>query len=122
MIREVMAGASTPADITAAATAHLTRVTAGQEVQKTPLMAVMGVTAKAAPLTDATVTTPPPITAIARRTAPLTVHLTATGPPTALATTPPPGAMPTPMTPTAGVPPQRDQAAAVRGPTETRPY
>lgn len=103
-----------PAGPTVAATVHLTR-------GHIPMMAVIGDIAMAAPPTDATVTTPPLITTTARLTALLTAHLTATGPPTALITTPL-DAVPTPQTPTADTPPQRDIAAAMRNPVGMRPY
>lgn len=116
------ATATNPAGPTVAATAHLTR-------GHIPMMAVTGDTDMAAPPTDATVTTPPLITTtahlIALLTAPLTALLTAlltaTGPPTALITSPL-DAVPTPQTPIADIPPQRDRAAATRNPMGACPY
>lgn len=112
-----MATATIPAGSTAAATVHLRRRTNGRAVQRTPWTAVTGDTATAAPQTDAGATSP------RRATALLTDHITNTGPPTALATTPPPDAMPTPRILTAGAPPQKGTgAAATTSQTGWRPY
>ncbi len=126
MTREVMATATIQAGLTVAVTDRLTRDTAGLAVQRTPWIAVTGDIAMAVPQIDATVSTPPLITATDHPTALLTVpptaHVNATGPLTALGTTPPPDAMRTPQNPTAETPPQRDRAVVTRSPTGMRPY
>lgn len=108
------ATATNPAGPTVAATAHLTR-------GHIPMMAVTGDIDMAAPPTDATATTPPLITTTTHLTAHLTALLTATGPPTALITSPL-DAVPTPQTPIADMPPQRDRDAATRNPMGASPY
>lgn len=118
----------------AGVTAPLRRGAAGRAVQKTPWTAAMEGKGTGAPLKDATATTPLPIaTALLTAlptvlptdhlAAPPTAHLTATGPLTVPATTPPPAATPTPQSPTAGRPPQTDRGARVmRSQTGMRQY
>ncbi|KAK1901928.1 hypothetical protein KUDE01_004893 [Dissostichus eleginoides] len=126
MTREATATGTIPTGNTVAATARLTRCTAGHAVQRTRWKPVVGDNAAAAPPTDATVS--PQITArpTALPTALHTAHLIAlhtahpadTGLPTTLGTTPPPDANTIPQTLTAATPPRRDRGASTRSPTE----
>lgn len=115
------------ATATVAAIGHLIRGTPGRAVQITSWMTDVGVTAEAVLQTGATTATAHPTARPTARptahpvacptallTVPLIVPLTATGPPTALGSSPPPDAEPNPQTPTAGIALQRDRPAATR--------